>query len=149
MSVIEGLDDADRAYHAWASPRLASGDLAGWIAEDAGSAVASGCLWLQPVQPRPGWNAGRRPYLLSMFTEPSHRGHGLATRIVQEAVRWSAEHGFPAIALHASDAGRGVYEKLGFERTWEMRFDVPRGGSGTSPSAAARDPGASASLDSP
>ena len=78
------------------------------------------------VQTRAGV-ADRAAGLLGMFTEPAWRGKGIARRIVQAAMRWSRERGYPRITLHASKMGRPVYEKLGFERTWEMRrFLRPR-----------------------
>ena len=60
-------------------------------------------------------------YLLSMFTEPDHRGEGHATRIVRAAMRWAKGRGIPLVVLHASELGESVYRRLGFERTREMR----------------------------
>lgn len=117
------LDAADREYRAWARRRLQTGRLVGFLAETTdGAIVAGGCVWLRENQPRPGRNDRVIPYLLSMYTEPEHRGHGLATRIVREAIRWSRSRGYARLVLHASDEGRGVYEHLGFTRTWEMRY---------------------------
>lgn len=117
------LDAADRAYRVWARPRLQNGTLVGLLAEAAdGRVVAGGCVWLRENQPRPGWEDQTVPYLLSMYTEPEQRGKGLASRIVREAIRWSRSHGYARLVLHASDEGRGVYQRLGFTRTWEMRY---------------------------
>jgi len=117
------LDEADPVYRRWARARLRSGALVGWIVELSGRAVASGCVWVQPVQPRPRWAAGRQPYLLSMFTEPDVRGRGFAKRIVGAATEWAVREGFPRFTLHASDEGRRVYEALGWQRTWEMKVE--------------------------
>lgn len=118
----DGLARQDAAYRPWARERMARGELVGWVVEDdAQGAVASGVLWLQPVQPSPSWTGGAQPYLMSMYTEPAARGRGHATAIVQEALAWAKARGFPRLALHASSMGRPVYERLGFERTWEMR----------------------------
>lgn len=127
----EELDAADREYRNWARRRLKTGKLVGFLAEAPdGRILAGGCVWLRENQPRPGWNDRVIPYLLSMYTESGHRGRGLATRIVQEAIRWSRSQGYARLVLHASDEGRGVYEKLGFMRTWEMRYRLSerRGG---------------------
>lgn len=127
----EELDAADPAYRAWAERQLGSGQMVAWVVEDAAAegapreAAASGCLWLQPVQPRPGRPFEVQPYLLSMFTEPAHRGRGHARRIVEAAMAWAAERRHPSMSLHASDFGRPLYEALGFERTWEMRATLP------------------------
>lgn len=117
------LDAADVAYRRWIRPRLRSGSLVGWIVERRGRPVASGCVWIQPIQPRPRWPLGKQPYLLSMFTEPECRGRGYARQIVAAATRWAGKQGYPRFTLHASDAGKGVYESLGWQRTWEMKIE--------------------------
>jgi GNAT superfamily N-acetyltransferase len=118
------LDAADPVYRRWARARLRSGTLVGWVAVVDGVAAASGCVWIQPVQPHPRWARGLQPYLLSMFTEPEQRGRGLAKRIVKAATEWCRTQGYPRFALHASDAGRPIYEGLGWARSWEMRIDL-------------------------
>jgi GNAT superfamily N-acetyltransferase len=118
------LNAADPVYRRWARARLKSGDLVGWLVEVKGEAVASACVWNQPIQPRPGWPSGRQPYLLSMYTEPRYRGRGFAKRIVRAATAWARKQGYPRFTLHASTMGRRVYEPLGWERTWEMKIDL-------------------------
>jgi GNAT superfamily N-acetyltransferase len=122
------LDEADPAYRRWARNRLRSGKLVAWIVETGGRPVASGALWLQPVQPRPGRPFETQPYLLSMFTAPEHRGRGHAERIVRAAIAWCEERGHPYMSLHASHHGRPLYERLGFEPNPEMRLALkPKG----------------------
>ena len=122
---LKALDKGDHVYRRWARQRIRTGHLVGFIIEDAkGHAIASGCIWLRPMQPRPGYPLRPVPYLLSMYTEPRYRGRGLGTRIVREAVRWSSDHRYPRLILHASKQGRGLYRKLGFSRTWEMRIKL-------------------------
>ena len=118
---VRDLDAADSVYRRWALVRLRSNRLAGFIVEVGGMPVASGCVWLMQVQPRPRHKGTNAAYLLSMFTEPDHRGKGHATRIVRAAIRWAKSRGVPVLLLHASDFGEPVYRQLGFERTREMR----------------------------
>ncbi len=119
----ERLDAADRAYRGWARRRMMSGRMVGWIVETAqNEPVASGCVWLAPQQPRPTWPGLLAPYLMSMYTEPAHRGRGHATRIVREAVRWSRRSGYSVVLLHASKFGEAIYMREGFERGNEMRL---------------------------
>jgi len=119
----------DRVYREWTRARLRSRRLIGFIVEDArGEAVASGCVWLMPRQPRPMWNGPTVPYLMSMYTERGHRGKGHATRIVKEALRWARSNGYDAMTLHASDYGEPIYRREGFRRTTEMRLRLTREG---------------------
>ncbi len=62
---------------------------------------------------------------MSMFTEPSFRGKGVASAIVKVAVEWARVNGYASVRLHASEMGQGVYERLGFERlVWLMRLKI-------------------------
>jgi len=116
------LDAADPAYRRWARTRMQSGRLVGFIVEDARGPVASGCVWLMPVQPRPHGIGTTSAYVLSMFTEPGHRGKGHATRVVSAAIGWAKARGIGTILLHASRFGEPIYRRFGFERTTEMRL---------------------------
>lgn len=120
----EDLDAADPVYRAWAARRLRTGRFVGFIVEERGRPVASGCVWVKRVHPRPAAATLDEAYLLSMYTEPAHRGKGHAERIVRAALAWARERGLPRMTLHASDMGRPLYEKLGFERRWEMKLDL-------------------------
>ena len=67
-------------------------------------------------------------------TDPSWRGRGFATRLSRHLVEWAFGRGCRTVALDASDAGRPVYDRLGFEaagRTLELTlpsgpFEGPR-----------------------
>jgi GNAT superfamily N-acetyltransferase len=120
------LDRADKVYAGWARSRMKSGTLMGWVAENEGKILGGGCVWLQPVQPRPGYKLMIQPYLLSMYTEPRYRGLGVASDIVEKALEWCRSNGFHQLRLHASEMGRKVYLKHGFERTWEMRRRIKK-----------------------
>ena len=122
----KSLEAADPVYRRWAAKYLKSGDMAGWIIEISGVPVASGCVWLQPVQPRPGFKGGGQPYLLSMFTEPKWRGQGFARQITIQALRWAKSKRFPRMTLHASPSGRRVYERLGFKDGNEMTMELDK-----------------------
>jgi GNAT superfamily N-acetyltransferase len=48
-------------------------------------------------------------------THPAAQGRGLATRLSQHLLEWATSHGCSTVALDASEAGRPVYERLGFQ----------------------------------
>ncbi|HWM52034.1 MAG TPA: GNAT family N-acetyltransferase [Thermoplasmata archaeon] len=116
------LDAADRAYRRWARTQMKSNRFAGFIVDVGEEPVASGCVWLMQVQPRPNWKGTTAAYLLSMFTEPAHRGRGHGARIVRETIRFARARGIHVMLLHASAFGEPIYTRLGFERTTEMRL---------------------------
>ena len=121
------ITEHDARYRPWAVQRLRSGELVGVVSEARDdSAVGSGLVWFRPDQPRPKLPTLVSPYILSMYTEPAWRGRGVATRIVRELLVICRERGFPNAELHASRFGRRIYRRLGFERTWEMRYWIDR-----------------------
>jgi GNAT superfamily N-acetyltransferase len=111
------------AYLAWMIPKIASAEMVAWIADDpAGRPVGSGAVWFQPSQPRPGFDDLRVPYLLSVYTDPRARGAGVATAMVERALALAKRLGYARVSLHASQMGRRVYERLGFQTTTELRY---------------------------
>ncbi len=118
------LDQHDRDYAKWARKRMRDGLMVGFVASVDGEVAASGCVWLREKQPAPGYPGGRVPYLLSMFTDRNKRGLGAATAIVEAALAWAKKRKLPLMLLHASDAGRPIYERLGFKATNEMEVKL-------------------------
>jgi GNAT superfamily N-acetyltransferase len=115
----------DDSYRRWAPLMMKRRLLRCYVVINSRSEiVAGGCLWLRDVQPGPGHAADKVPYLLSMYTEPAFRRKGLATMIVKECMEWARAKGYRGLTLHASKKGRKVYSELGWERTWEMRYDL-------------------------
>ena len=116
------LEAGDLVYRRWVRRMMRAKRFRAWIAEDAQRRpIGSGAVWLTEAQPRPGEPGPYRPYILSMYTDPAHRGEGVASAIVRTAVAYARAQGFQRITLHASEMGRSVYARLGFERGWEMR----------------------------
>ena len=117
------LLEESRIFRGWLRSKLKTGSVVGWVAETKrGDIVAGGIVWLRPIVSRPDVQHLIQPFLLSMYTEPKWRGRGLASRIVDEAVKWAKKNGYEEIRLHASSMGRGAYLRRGFRRTWEMKL---------------------------
>lgn len=68
-------------------------------------------------------------------TEPARQREGLATRISAHLVAWARARGCRTIALDASQAGRPVYERLGFHVVGETtELSLPRATADLKPS---------------
>jgi GNAT superfamily N-acetyltransferase len=93
----------------------------GWVAETVEGRVVAGCLVVTVPWPgSPRDPSPRRAWILNMYTEPEWRRRGIARRLMETAVAWCRASGFAAVALHASENGRPLYEAMGFAPTNEM-----------------------------
>jgi predicted acetyltransferase len=54
-------------------------------------------------------------YVAMVATEPAHQRRGYGQAVMQQAlVTAAARHGATASVLHATDAGRPVYQRMGY-----------------------------------
>jgi GNAT superfamily N-acetyltransferase len=101
----------------------------GWLASpvDKPEVIVGGAgVQLQPILPRPvevsTIGEGRQGTIVNVFTEPQWRRRGIAGLLVKEIIVWSRSEQIDRLILHASDEGRSIYERLGFNASNEMRF---------------------------
>jgi len=118
------LDRIDAEFRAYLAREFESGRACGWLAIDDSSGKWVGGLtniWVSwPSSPNvPG---ELRAYLFGLYVDARFRRRGIARSLVEAARRTAREAGAAAVILHASDAGRPLYESLGFASTSEMRF---------------------------
>ncbi|MFZ0303449.1 MAG: GNAT family N-acetyltransferase [Terracidiphilus sp.] len=117
----EALATMSHHFRPWVERMMAAGKYVGWVVEDDGQPVASAGYFELDWPPHPfNPSSEARGYLLNFWVEPSHRRRGLAKELVNLAVAESRRRGFRVTALHASEAGRRVYEPLGFRPSSEM-----------------------------
>jgi len=62
------------------------------------------------------------PLVVNVYTEPDFRGMGIARALMDTLLKWATAQGYDRVHLHASDAGRPLYQSLGFVPTNEMRY---------------------------
>ena len=111
------------ACRSWFAGALERGTYLGWLIAPAAApeTIVAGAGMLLLDWPPGVRDAGTtRAYILNVYTEPEHRGHGLATLATRAAVEEARRRGIRVVTLHASDEGRAIYERLGFEATNEM-----------------------------
>jgi GNAT superfamily N-acetyltransferase len=104
---------------------VADGSYHGFLAvNETGEVIGGGGI---VISPWPGILNQRRPQramILNMYVEHEHRRRGVARALMEAMITWCRENHFAYVALHASDAGRPLYEQLGFKPTTEMRLDL-------------------------
>ncbi len=104
---------------------LKGGHFAGFFVENDGEVVATGCAVVYDVPPSPSNPSGAEGYIMNMYTVPAWRHHGLARRLLDKLIEHSRAEGAGRVWLRASDQGKAVYRKYGFEAPghyMQMRF---------------------------
>ena len=115
------LDGMEASFAKWLAPHLADGSYFGFLAEESGLPIAGIGLQIHEWPPHPKHpTTEARGYILNVFVEPSHRGQGLAAKLVQRSEEEFRLRGLTYAVLHASTQGRPVYEKQGWNQTSEM-----------------------------
>jgi ribosomal protein S18 acetylase RimI-like enzyme len=115
------LDAMTGHFKLWVARMIGKGTYLGFIAMEDGRPAAGAGLMILDWPPHPFDPAGEhRGYLLNVYVEPEYRRRGVAQALVDRCMDEGRRRGMRVIALHSSDAGRSIYEKLGFRATSEM-----------------------------
>jgi GNAT superfamily N-acetyltransferase len=107
---------------------LREGSYVGWLAIDQNDGVLAGAgADVKPQLPRISHDGTRvvvapLPLVVNVYTEPAWRGKGIARALMQKIMDWARIQGSDRVVLHASAAGRPLYQSLGFMPTNEMRW---------------------------
>ena len=102
----------------------ARGALRFFLAEQQGRSVGAACCQLF---------AGLYPailrrelrcygYIWGVYVAPEERRHGLGKQLTETCVQALRAEGCTHALLHAAPPGRGIYERLGFQGTNELRL---------------------------
>ena len=112
-------------FRRWVKPRLDDQRYFGWAIEGDGAVIAGLGMIVIDWPPHP-WHPGedRRGYILNVFVEPTHRRAGLASRLMKAAYEEAKRRNIGLMALHATEVGRLLYERLGWTASAEMVIAV-------------------------
>ncbi|MDF2612901.1 MAG: family N-acetyltransferase [Clostridia bacterium] len=86
-----------------------------WVIEEEGEIVAISGLNLFCKPPTYSNYTGKEAFIMNIYVVPASRGNGYATCLVKEILNYSKEIGCEKVTLVATEAGRVVYEKIGFK----------------------------------
>lgn len=108
----ESLKEPNREYYVEAIP---TGECVYWLASENGQTVGGGGFALRRYAPGYMLRDGVSAYVFNIFVEPEYRKQGIAREIMLRLMDEAKKRGIGRLDLHATEAGRPVYEKLGFE----------------------------------
>lgn len=66
------------------------------------------------------FSKGHYGFIGDVYTVPTYRNHGISMKLNKEALSWLRDYGVSFVRLLASDAGRPIYERLGFSPDVDM-----------------------------
>lgn len=96
------------------SQTIPSGECVYCLAWDADRVVGGGGYALRRYAPGLMLMYGTSGYVFNIFVEPSHRRRGIARGVVTQLMDQARRRGLARLDLHAMEAGRPLYEQLGF-----------------------------------
>ncbi len=112
--------DIEKAYAQKLESEMDGGICKAWVVESKGVIVSSGAITFVSFVPTPYDLSSKIAYLHSIFTEKSYRNKKCAQRIVHTAIKYCSDQGVNRMILTASNAGKPIYEKIGFHSTPDM-----------------------------
>lgn len=96
-----------------------------WLAEENEKIVSVAMICYYQLIPSIGNPNGKTGYIQNVYTLSDYRGRGFATELVKKILLDARERKISRLLLHASDMGKPVYEKIGFQliaNEMEYRF---------------------------
>jgi ribosomal protein S18 acetylase RimI-like enzyme len=120
------LADAEARIHSFIAEARRSKSLGVFLAEVDGSVAGSAaCQVYNSPYPEVTTPAYRQPgYIWSVWVEPDYRRRGIARALVERAVTHLRDQGCTLAILNASEAGKPLYQQIGFSDANEMRLPL-------------------------
>jgi ribosomal protein S18 acetylase RimI-like enzyme len=121
---VSALEHSARLNAAYLQKAIPDRSFRAWLASQDDQVIASGAVLISPWPAHPYDLECRRATILNVCTDPAYRRRGIARQLMVTIIEWCKREGFARVSLHASEAGRHLYESLGFEPTNEMRLKL-------------------------
>lgn len=102
--------------------QMQAGHMQWFVAEADGQVVGTAAAILQ--QRAGDISVDKTAMLAGIYVVPAFRRKGIARELTLRAIAWCKARSCKVIKLHASDAGRPLYESLGFNPGSEMLLPV-------------------------
>lgn len=111
---VDSLPWQDSAC-AWFAVRVEDPDYGIFVVDVDGDVVAAAIGAIRDSAPSPTCPAGRDVLISNVCTLPEHRGSGHGSAAFAAVMAWARKAGVDRAELMATDGGRRIYEREGFE----------------------------------
>ena len=98
------------------SSALLDGSYIQFLAVDDSQIAGTSSVSFYRLPPHAHRLSGKVAYIANMFTYPTYRKRGIATKLFAMSVEIAKEVGCAEICLDATEMGRPIYEKYGFKK---------------------------------
>jgi GNAT superfamily N-acetyltransferase len=122
-----GYDTLFEASRRYFDQAMSDGRYVAWFVCVGEDIVAGGGMQINTIPPRPGpdglmMRPGPQGLIINVYVEEEWRRKGIASLLMRHMIDFARKTGIPSLTLHASEAGKPLYEQLGFAPTGEMRL---------------------------
>ncbi|KKN04169.1 hypothetical protein LCGC14_1100070 [marine sediment metagenome] len=94
--------------------KMKSNDFIAWLAESDYEIIATSGLSFLQKPPHFINLTGRFAYIMNMYTKPEWRRKGIGLALLEKLFEEIKKKGIQSVVLHATPAGRPLYEKYSF-----------------------------------
>jgi GNAT superfamily N-acetyltransferase len=126
MGVPMDVPALEAAFRAWLCDVLPAGSYRAWLVEtSAGEVVGGAGISILSWPPGPQHPGDKLAFVYNVYTDPPHRGRGLA-RLVMDAIHtWCRDAGITSMALNASRDGQPLYRSMGYAESPSPMMFLP------------------------
>ncbi len=122
LRVVNDLEDDyeyDEEFVEYSRDYFLNGDQTTVLAIENGEVIGCASMSYIRIMPTFSHPSGKRAHLMNVYTAAEYRWHGIARKMCKMLIDDAWEKGASEISLDATEAGRPLYEKLGFEASEE------------------------------
>lgn len=118
----EEQDDLKQRLEIYFQKYIPNGGFVAFIAEDNGTILSTAFLSIAERPPRAAFSSSLTGTVYSVFTYPEFRRQGIATKVMYALLEEAQRLNIVYIDLLATDKGKELYEKLGFDVSRKYTF---------------------------
>ncbi|MBE6829383.1 MAG: GNAT family N-acetyltransferase [Ruminococcaceae bacterium] len=94
---------------------LANDSFVAWVAVQDEEIIATSGIVFYSIPPVYSNITGSVAYIMNMYTKPAHRNKGIASALLSRLLEETRVRNCTKITLNASEMGKPLYEKYGFQ----------------------------------